>query len=106
MTPSPQCSCHAARESPLKFFLDCKNHSEERRTMFGVFEQYLPKFQTYTKNKKLDIILNGFDRDNNDLFKTNVTLQYSVKIFVLKTTFSVFLWHKASKNTRSTKSLE
>ena len=43
--------------------------------MFGVFEQYLSKFQTY---KKLDIILNGFDRDNIDLFKTNVTLQYSV----------------------------
>ena len=34
--------------------------------MFCVFEQYLPKFHTYTKNKKLDIILNGFDRDSNE----------------------------------------
>ena len=50
MTPSPQCSCLAARESTLHYFLDCINHAEERRTMFGVFEQYLPKFQTYTKN--------------------------------------------------------
>ena len=43
MTPSPQCSCSAACESPLHFFLDCEIHSRERRTMFGVFEQYLPK---------------------------------------------------------------
>ena len=85
MTPSPQCSCSAARESPLHFFLDCEIHSRERRTMFGVFEQYLPKFHTYTKTKKLDIILNGFDRDNNDLYRTNVALQYSVQNFVLKT---------------------
>ena len=85
MTPSPQCSCLAARESALHYFLDCTNHAEERRIMFGVFEQYLPKFHTYTKTKKLDIIFNCFDKDNNDTFRTNVTLQYSVQNFILKT---------------------
>ena len=85
MTPSPQCSCNAARESTNHYFLDCKDNSKERWTMFGVFEQYLPKFHTYTKNKKLDIILNGFDRDSNNIYRTIVTLQYSVQNFVLKT---------------------
>ena len=60
-------------------------YNEERRTMIGVFEQYLPKFNSYTKNKKLNIIFNGFDRDNTELFKTNVTLQYTVQNFIIKT---------------------
>ena len=60
-------------------------YNEERRTMIGVFEQYLPKFDTYTKNKKLDILCNGFDKDNSDFFETNVTLQYTVQNYILKT---------------------
>ena len=51
--------------------------------MFGVFEQYLPKFHTYTKTKKLDIILNGFDRDNNDLW----TREQHCKNTVVKESF-------------------
>ena len=30
MTPSPQCSCNAARESTNHYFLDCKNSSKKR----------------------------------------------------------------------------
>ena len=85
MTPSPKCACLFSRESPLHYFLDCTLYTEERRTMIGVLEQYLPKFNTYTKNKKLDIICNGFDKDNIELFKTNVTLQYTVQNFIIKT---------------------
>ena len=85
MAPSPKCACLYSRESPLHYFLDCPMYNEERRTMIGVFEQYLPKFNTYTKNKKLNIIFNGFDRDNTELFKTNVTLQYTVQNFIIKT---------------------
>ena len=47
MTPSPQCSCHAARESPLHFFLDCKNHSEECRTM--ICSRQMSHFNTLFK---------------------------------------------------------
>ena len=85
MAPSPKCAFLSPCESPLHYFLDCTLYTEERRTMIGVFEQYLPKFNTYTKNKKLDIICNGFDKDNIELFKTNVTLQYTVQNFIIKT---------------------
>ena len=53
--------------------------------MIGVFEQYLPKFNTSTKNKKLNIIFYRYDRDNTELFKTNVTLPYTVQNFIIIT---------------------
>ena len=35
--------------------------------MLGVFEHYIPNFNTFNKQKQLDIILNGYDKDN-DIF--------------------------------------
>ena len=35
--------------------------------MLGVFEHYILNFNTFNKQKQLDIILNGFDKDN-DIF--------------------------------------
>ena len=32
--------------------------------MLGVFEHFIPNFNTFNKQKQLDIILNGFDKDN------------------------------------------
>ena len=59
MSPSPECSCHFPDESPTHFFIDCFMWTEERRTMLGVFEHFIPSFSTFTKQKKLNIILNG-----------------------------------------------
>ena len=33
--------------------------------MLGVFKHYIPKFTSFIKQKQLDIILNGFDQDND-----------------------------------------
>ena len=43
------------------------------------------KFNTFNKQKQLDIILNGYDKDDEDFFTTNVSLQYAVQNFILKT---------------------
>ena len=85
LSQSPFCSCHFPDESPTHFFLDCFMWTEERRTMMGVFEHFLPSFSTFSKQKKLETILYGYDRDNDDIFKTNVTLQYAVQNFIIKT---------------------
>ena len=53
--------------------------------MLGVFEHYIPKFKTFNKQKQLDIILNGFDKDNDVFFTTNVSLQYAVQKFIIQT---------------------
>ena len=53
--------------------------------MLGVFEHYISKFNTFKKQKQLEIILNGYDKDNEDFFTTSVSLQYAVQNFIIKT---------------------
>ena len=53
--------------------------------MLGVFEHYIPKFNTFNKQKQLDIILNGYDKDNEEFFTSNVSLQYAVQNFIIET---------------------
>ena len=53
--------------------------------MLGVFKHYILKFYIFNKQKQLDIILNSYDKNNEDLFTTNVTLQYAFQNFIIKT---------------------
>ena len=85
MSPSPECSCHFPNESSTHFFLDCFMWTEERRTMLGVFEHFIATFSSFTKQKKINLILYGYDRDNETMFNTNVSLQYATQKFVVKT---------------------
>ena len=36
----------------------------EEQVMLGVFEHYIPNFNTFNKQRQLDIILNACDKDN------------------------------------------
>ena len=42
--------------------------------LFGLIERYIPKFTTFTKHKKLETILNGFEINNEDFIDLNTTL--------------------------------
>ena len=52
--------------------------------MLGTFEQYIPKFQRLAKTTKIYIILYGTDKDNDELFLTNVFLQLAVQKFIMQ----------------------
>ena len=82
---SPQCDCNFREESPSHYFLDCFLYQLERQTMLDLFEHYIPKFKTFTKKKKLDIILRGFEIDNDDFIQLNTTLTISVQNFIIHT---------------------
>ena len=86
LSESPLCpKCQLHNESTSHFVQIYTAHNAERRTMLGVFEHYIPKFNTFNKQKQLDIILNGYDKDNKHFFTTNVSLQYAVQNFIIKT---------------------
>ena len=85
MSPSPECSCNFPDESPTHFFIDCFLWTEERRTMLGVFEHFIPTFSSFTKQNKINVLLYGYDRDNETMFNTNVRLQYAAQRFVVNT---------------------
>jgi hypothetical protein len=85
MSESPECSCHSKIESTHHYFMDCFLYTEERRILFDKYEQWIPNFKRFSKKKQLDVILNGIDRDNDDLFRTNTTLQILTQNFILQT---------------------
>ena len=57
----------------------------ERQALFGLIEHYIPKFKNFTKTQKLDIILEGFEIQNDDFIQLNTTLTLAVQNFISKT---------------------
>ena len=51
LVDSPQCDCHFREESPAHYFLDCFLYTSEQRTLFGLFEHYLPNIFIFQKQK-------------------------------------------------------
>ena len=82
---SPECLCHHREESPLHYFLDCFLYLQERQTLFQLFEHYIPNFINFTKKKKLDVILNGININQDEFISTNITLTYAVQKFIVQT---------------------
>ena len=85
LVDSPECDCHFREESPSHYFLDCFLYTIKRRSLFGLIEHYIPHFNNFTKSKKLDILLNGFDIYNVEFIQLNTTLTMAVQNFILKT---------------------
>ena len=85
LADSPECLCHFKNESPEHYFLDCFLYSQERQTLFSLIEHHIPNFNRLTKKRKLDLILQGLDKDNPDFLPLNTTLTKAVQNFVLTT---------------------
>ena len=82
---SPECKCHFKEESPQHYFLDCFLYSLERQYLFDLIEHYIPNFKKLNKKCKLDIIMNGLERDNTEYFHLNTNLTLAVQLYILKT---------------------
>ena len=82
LVDSPQCDCHFREESPSHYFLDCFLYSSERQVLFDLFEHYIPNFKTFTKQKKLEIILRGINIENDDFLSTNTSLTIIVQNYI------------------------
>ena len=46
---SPLCDCHFREESTSHYFVDCFLYTHERQILFGLFEHFIPKFNSFTK---------------------------------------------------------
>ena len=57
----------------------------ERQALFGLLEHYIPNFKNFTKTQKLNIILEGFEIENDDFIQLNTTLTLAVQNFITKT---------------------
>ena len=77
LVDNPQCDCFFREESPSHYFLDCFLYVLERQVMFDLFEHYIPK--------KLEIILNGINLENDEFIQTNTRLTIAVQNFITHT---------------------
>ena len=60
-------------------------YSPERRILFDLIEHYIPKFSSFKKSQKLDIILQGFEIENLEFIGLNTTLTIAVQKFIMQT---------------------
>ena len=74
-----------SRDTTKHFLQDCTLHTEERQALIGRVTEILPTFSTFNKKKQLEILLNGVNIDNYDYYQINVSLQFKVQSYILKT---------------------
>ena len=78
------CLCHRS-ETTSHYFLDCFLYQEERESLFNKISEYLPRFKSFTKSKKLETILFGFNLSNIEPDQRNISVAFAVQNYILKT---------------------
>ena len=81
---SDLCLCSRS-ETTSHFFLSCFLYQEERKVMFSSIARYLPRFESFSNMKKLDIILSGFNLQNPEPDPRNISVVFVVQKFILST---------------------
>ena len=85
LAENPECICHAKQENTKHYFLDCFLYTAERQILFNLVEHYIPKFPTFSKAAKVDLLLFGFNNNDPDFNHLNTTLTIAVQKFILST---------------------
>ena len=86
LSDSAACSCASApRESTKHLVLECTNYTVQRQSLMGKVEQLLPLFKSFTKTKKLEVLLFGIYPENRDYYYINTSLQKAVQHFLIDT---------------------
>ena len=80
---SPECMCHFKSESAEHYFLDCFLYSPERQILFRLIEHYVPFFKNLSKKKKLELILNGVNKNDDIFLPTNTTIMKATQHFII-----------------------
>ena len=78
------CLCHRS-ETTSHYFLDCFLYQVERESLFNKISEYLPRFKTFTKSKKLETILFGFNLSNIEPDQRNISVAFAVQNYIIKT---------------------
>ena len=81
---TPQCECLSV-ESSQHYFTQCITYTSQRLIMYGLFEQYIPRFINMTNKQKHDIILYGYKMDNDEYLYTNTKLTIAVQKYIINT---------------------
>ena len=82
---SPECLCHCKEESTKHYFIECFLYTQERQNLFNLIGHYIPKFKTMNKTERLDLILFGYNKENDEFSYLNTIITKFVQNFIVKT---------------------
>ena len=82
---TPECLCHSKQESSQHFLLDCFLYTSERQALFDRVEHYIPKFKSFSKSLKYEILVMGIHSKDPYYYSTNTTISIAVQNFIMKT---------------------
>ena len=85
LVDTPECLCHSKEESPKHYFLDCFLYTQERQNLFSLIGHYIPKFQNMSNTDKLNIILFGYNYENDEYSYVNTRITKSVQNYIART---------------------
>ena len=79
------CKCGYKEENSVHYITQCPLYTEARRTMVGRIEQFIPRFRNLTNKKQYEILVHGYERDNDELKSINTKIMISTQIFINET---------------------
>jgi len=85
LSDTTACDCGSPHESVTHYLLDCPTYTTDRLTLFGQVAHHISKFNTFSRKRKLEVLLHGYNTNIPDYYHTNISLQHQVQNFVLKT---------------------
>ena len=84
LSDSDKCLCGSI-ENTAHYLLECVQFSEQRKCMFESIGKILPNFTAKSKSKKVEILLNGFNLNQDDPDHRNKQLTIIVQNYILNT---------------------
>ena len=77
--------CLAPRESPLHFITQCEAYSNLRLIMLNQVKQYIPNILVLAKKRQYEILVHGYDPENDDLVRYNTKILIATQKFMYDT---------------------
>ena len=77
--------CLAPRESPLHFITQCEAFADLRLIMLNQVRQFIPNIHLLAKNRQYEILVHGYDPDNDELLRYNTKIILATQNFTYDT---------------------
>ena len=85
-TENPYCNCNLGHvEDPTHYLIKCNLYNEQRQILVGQMEQFIPNFDVLSDNRKLEILLMGYEYQNPEMTKINTKIMFISQSYILKT---------------------
>ena len=86
LSESPSCQkCLSPRESPLHYITSCPEHAEHRAELYTKMEQFIPQFKLLPKKRQFEILIYGYESDNDEMVRINTKIMILTQNFIYDT---------------------